>query len=93
MDFSDSVQALNFFAANSERVAVVIPDLRMSFMSGIDLGERIRKLSSLVKILLMTAYDTSVYKDKIQQIGFTRVIQKPLTITNLGMIIDQVLGR
>jgi adenylate cyclase len=37
--FSNPVQALDFFAAHTEKVAVFVTDLRVPFMSGIELTE------------------------------------------------------
>lgn len=90
--FSDPEKAADFFAANTNRISLVITDLRMPNMSGIELASRIRVLGAKVKIILMTAFETTGHKEDIERLDFASVIRKPVTPANFKIIVEKTLS-
>ena len=54
--FSEPGRALKEFRKNQERYQVIIVDARMPGMTGFEFARRIRKLSSEVRIILLTDF-------------------------------------
>jgi DNA-binding NtrC family response regulator len=90
--FSDPAKAADFFAADPDKIALVITDLKMPQMSGIELASRVRGLSAKVKIILMTAFEAAGYKDDIERLEFASILRKPVTPANMKMIIEKTLS-
>jgi two-component system response regulator YesN len=67
-------QALNKF--NIYRPQVVITDIRMPYMDGIELVHHLRKIDTKTKILLLTAYKDFSYAKSAIQYGITEYIIK-----------------
>src|SRR4026207_2584058 len=59
ISFVDPVLALEHFRQTSDKYSLIITDLRMPGLGGIDLAKSMRTLGAPdIKILLMTAFDT-----------------------------------
>jgi two-component system, cell cycle sensor histidine kinase and response regulator CckA len=74
--------ALATFASAPEAVDFVITDLEMPGMSGLELGERLRKLSPSLKILLATGSDILTDGEAAQK-GFCGLLHKPFPFAEL----------
>jgi DNA-binding NtrC family response regulator len=55
--FSSPRQALEHFEKNASACSVVLTDIRMPGMSGLELAGKMLKIKPDVKIILMTAFD------------------------------------
>jgi DNA-binding response OmpR family regulator len=55
--FIDTVLAFEYFKKTSDKHSLIITDMRMPGLSGIDLAKRIREINSKIVIFLMTAFD------------------------------------
>lgn len=60
---------------------VVILDLRLPGLSGIEVFRTIRARSKKVRVVITSGYITSHTFSEIQQIGIATVVQKPLQLT------------
>ena len=74
--------ALATFAAAPEAVDFVITDLEMPGMSGIELGDRLRKLSPSLKVLLATGSGILTDGEAVQK-GFCGLLRKPFLFPSL----------
>jgi CheY-like chemotaxis protein len=74
--------ALAAFAFAPEAFDFVITDLEMPGMSGLELGEQLRKLSPSLKILLATGSDLLTNEAAAQK-GFCGLLPKPFLIAAL----------
>jgi CheY-like chemotaxis protein len=90
--FTDPLKALDFFAANSGKCSLIITDLRMPVMNGIEFASQVRKLSPDVKLILISAFEMDAYNDRITSLGFSGIIRKPLLPMNLKMTVQKILG-
>ena len=83
--FTDPEEALQSFKSNAESYCLVVSDVRMPALSGIQLAKKVKEINPNVKVVLMTAFEVrdnefskvfpSTYVD-----GF---IQKPISIRDL----------
>ena len=90
---SSGMQALPFFESGRTAIDLVLLDIMMPGLNGIELAKRIHHLSPSTKILFMSGYTPAeitclVGKDMADQ----RFIWKPFTADVLVRMIGNVLG-
>jgi DNA-binding NtrC family response regulator len=90
--FTDPRKALEFFAENRDKCSLVITDLRMPHMNGIDFAAEVRKINPDVKLLLLTAFETASYDEQIAQSKFSTILRKPIMPTNLKATVEKTLA-
>src|SRR3712207_2365381 len=83
--FTDPLLALKHFKDDPQRYWLVIADLKMPILNGIDLAKRIRGNSSSVKILLITGFfdDEYLNSDGFKESRISRVLHKPVKLKEL----------
>jgi DNA-binding response OmpR family regulator len=84
-------EALNTLKAN--RVDLVISDIRMPDINGLDLLLKIKKDHPQTKVIIMTAYGSSDVQKEASRRGSLFYIEKPFEIADIRKIIIDVLGR
>lgn len=70
-------QALELCSTNPEKYDLIVTDLSMPHMSGVEMSQAIRKLGSNIPIILSTGHLRSEDKQEYLEIGITDFIQKP----------------
>ncbi len=95
--FTDPSVALEDYKENAKKYSLVITDLMMPDTSAINIAKEIRRLNSNnIKIFLITAWDlnnASTKETKIEQAKIDRIIQKPIRLSKLREMINDVLER
>ena len=93
--FTDPFLALEHFKYSSKEYSLVLTDLRMASMSGIELALKMREINDTMKIFLMTAFDVTDIENQIQYklARIDRIIQKPIKLSILKDILNQNLIR
>ena len=84
--FNDPVIALEHFTDNKENYALVISDLRMPNLNGLEFLKKIKKLNKKVRTTLISAYDieNDVVFQHYMELGIIdSFIPKPVTINQL----------
>ena len=79
ISFSDPLLALEYIKNNHDRHSLLITDVKMPGMSGIELVKKIREINSNMKIFLMTAFDIRDFEKnfEIKASKIDILIQKP----------------
>jgi DNA-binding NtrC family response regulator len=86
---ADAFKALGKYAVFGPHV--VITDLRMPGMSGIELVARIRALEDPASVIVMTAFGTVETAIEAIRAGASEYVTKPLNFDELLVMIDKVL--
>jgi len=83
--FTDPLTAFEHIRMNKSKYAVVISDLRMPGINGMDLIYKIKKENPLIRTLLMTAFevDDKVFEDYTKNKIIDGFLQKPLKLRAL----------
>jgi DNA-binding NtrC family response regulator len=92
--FTDPLQALEFFKYNSDKINLVLSDIRMSQMNGYELVRKIKILQPRIKVILMSAFE-------INEEEFSRLlpsvkaglVSKPVSMKNLIRYIEKYLAK
>ena len=93
VSFTDPILALEFFKQNSQKYTILITDLRMPCMSGIELANKIRQINNVIKIFLITAFMVEDLENhqEFKSAKIDKLIQKPIRLSMLQKIISQTL--
>lgn len=93
ISFVDPVLALEHFRQTSDKYSLIITDLRMPGLGGIDLAKSMRTLGAPdIKILLMTAFDTrdlEVQPNYIE-VRIDKLLQKALHFSELRTMLNEL---
>jgi CheY-like chemotaxis protein len=90
VSFTDPVLALEYYKKTVDRHSLIITDLRMPGICGIDLAKSIREFDSKIKIFLMTAFESKDLEDRedFKNARIDRLIQKPIRFSELREMIN-----
>lgn len=87
---TDPRSALAMFGKDPQGFDVVITDLTMPAMTGLDLSAAIRKLRPEVPIILATGYGGSVTPEIIRKHGIQLLINKPISLQTLALALQGI---
>jgi len=82
---SDGKKGLSIFKKHSPQI--VITDIKMPCMDGIELTKHIKNISTDTKVLLMSAFDESEYLYSAIELGIFRFLKKPVSIKNFSEVL------
>jgi DNA-binding NtrC family response regulator len=92
--FTNPQDALQSFKSNAESYCLVLSDIRMPSLSGIQLSRKLKEVNPNVKVVLMTAFE--IRDDEFSKVfpstqvdGF---VQKPIGIKDLTDKILSLIG-
>lgn len=84
LDFAFSGEdALRYLAANGTDVVLVLSDINMPGMNGLELLERIKATPPPLPVCMMTAYGNDEYRSKANSFGCDGYLTKPLDFPSL----------
>jgi DNA-binding NtrC family response regulator len=81
--FNNPVTALEHFIENKKDYALIISDLRMPNLNGLDLLQKVKMLNSNVRTILVSAYEVKeneVFQKYTQEGIIDLFIEKPIPI-------------
>lgn len=85
LSFVDPVMAFQHFTDNHESYALVISDLRMPSLNGLELL-KVKTLNPKVRTILMSAYnfeEDELYQKYMKEAVINSTIEKPVTMNRL----------
>jgi CheY-like chemotaxis protein len=90
-EFNDPLLALDYFKENAKKFALIITDVMMPGMNGIELLVKIKEISPDVKSFLMTSFEINAIKSEIVKnaVEISEIIQKPITLKELVMSVNK----
>jgi len=90
---TDPTEALGEFSTAPDAYDVVITDLTMPVMTGLDLAKAITALRPLTPVILATGYQINQSADALIQSGITQVLQKPFRVEQLSEAMQKATAR
>lgn len=78
-------------AFKREQHDIVVTDMNMPKMDGIQMSEAIKAIKGETRIIVMTAYSDRIHLDKFSEVGIRDHLLKPLEFDKLFAAIDRAL--
>lgn len=89
----DGVEAEAQFLASPEAFDVVLTDINMPLMGGVELGRRLLAARAGLPVLLCTGGFDPDAEEAIRNAGFRGVVNKPYTLASLGAALEMALPK
>ncbi|MBA3007911.1 MAG: response regulator [Proteobacteria bacterium] len=83
----DGQQALNLIASDDSRPDVMVLDLRMPGMDGIEVLRKTKEIKSNIEIIILTGHGTQKDREICMELGAFAYLQKPVDIEELSATI------
>ena len=89
---TSSVRAFETFRLDPEGFDLVVTDMTMPDLTGVQLARKIRTIAPAVPIVLCTGYHKDINFSKIKGFGVDHLVLKPLKIVELAGVVREALG-
>ena len=94
--FNDPIIALQHFTDNKKNYALVISDLRLPNLNGLELLKKVKQLNPSVRTILISAYEVDedqVFQNYMKQGIINLFVKKPIGLPELCQeVANQVRG-
>ena len=90
---TDAFEALEIVRKNAGRFDLILTDLTMPGLSGVDLVRAIVELGVDTPILMMSGYSGSWTPEALQKLGVDRLLAKPISAIDLSHALRDALDR
>jgi signal transduction histidine kinase/CheY-like chemotaxis protein len=88
---TSSVDALELFKMDPDRFNVVITDMTMPNMTGVELSQRIMEIRPNIPIILSTGFSELITEAQAKALGINAFISKPILKADLARTVRDVL--
>jgi len=85
---SDGIKALDIFYEHN--IDILLVDIELPKMNGIELIREVRKINENVKIIIISAYTKTDYLLESVELGLSKYIVKPLTSNKIHLILKTI---
>jgi signal transduction histidine kinase/ActR/RegA family two-component response regulator len=89
---TDSARALELFGRRPEDFALVLTDLAMPRMTGLELAGQLLRLRADLRVVLLTGLAGDLDSETARQLGIKGIVLKPPSLVALGQAIRDALG-
>ena len=83
--FNNPYEALAYFQKNAASFSLILTDVRMPGMSGLELAQDMLRLKPDIKVMLMTAYetDTLAFQHTLPTVKYEDILHKPFRLQQI----------
>ena len=92
--FTNPEEALQSFKSNSKDYCLILSDIRMPELSGIQLARKVKEINPNVKVVLMTSFEIrdNEFSKVFPSMHVDGFVQKPIGINDLTNKILSIIG-
>jgi len=91
LTFINAVEAFEYFKSNQQEIDLIVTDLVMPDIDGLELIEKIRRHDQQIPVVLMSGDTAALRKIREDSLGINEIAEKPTAIFKIGEIIQNVL--
>ncbi len=88
----DAAEALSYFNNGKPHFELLLTDIGLPGMNGVELAKRVKQKSPGIKIIASTGYVDESEQKRLKEIGFADVVRKPFDFQNLLQTLITVLN-
>ena len=85
---ADSAEEAEHILRYEENISLIITDLKMPWLNGLDFCRRVKTLKSDLKICALSGYIDDFDMNELEKAGFNGIYQKPIRKANLEEILN-----
>lgn len=89
--FLNSLEAMAFFQKNADEFDLVVTDLSMDGLSGIELANQIKSLKPDIPVVLCSGLGEILRIDDIECQSISGILKKPISVKELSLVLHKVL--
>ena len=89
---TDPAEALDLFQKNPQAFDVVLTDLTMPGLTGVDVAREVQKLDPTKPILMMSGFNSTWTAEALRAVGVVELIKKPLGAVQLSETLASVIA-
>jgi YesN/AraC family two-component response regulator len=86
--FADAQRALSYLYEHE--VDVVITDIQMPGMQGLDMIQRIRKVNREIPVIIISGYSRFDYAQRAIELGVRKYLTKPTSPSEISQVLEQI---
>lgn len=91
--YTDSVNALEELSRTAEQYDLLISDLKMPNITGLELAKRLQQNSTRIPLIIMSGDSTPITEQSMQDFGISKVLNKPIMMSELAETLREVLDQ
>lgn len=88
----NGLEALRLYKENSDKIRLILMDLKMPEMDGFEATSAIRETDKNIPIIVQTAFAFSTDREKAIEMGCNKVLIKPISIVELRKTISTYIN-
>lgn len=93
MTTSDSMKAFEIFCHHSKELDLIVTDMTMPGLTGLQLAEKILAINPCMPIILCTGYSALISPEESLKLGFSEFLMKPISKQKMAEVIRKILDR
>jgi CheY-like chemotaxis protein len=90
---NSSIEALKIFHQQVKKYDLIISDLTMPNMTGLELAKEVHQVRGDLPIVIMTGYGENITGDIVKHYGISKIMGKPIEMEKLALVIRQILDK
>ena len=87
-----SIEAFETFKLNPDKFDLIITDMTMPEMTGIELADKIKAVRTDIPIIIVTGFSEQINMDDLQKKGVNGFLLKPVVQTNFANVIRKTIA-
>ena len=91
--FQNGIDALKTFKKAPEKFDLLVSDLTMPQLTGLDLADQFHKIKPGFPILIITGFGDNIDVSTQDRYGINKVIGKPIVINELSSAVRSILDK
>ncbi|MDJ0624730.1 MAG: response regulator, partial [Desulfocapsaceae bacterium] len=91
--FENPTDALKRFKQQQDKFDLVLTDMTMPYMTGVELTQEIRKIKTTIAVIICTGHSDFIDQESVKAMSIDGFIIKPIRIADMAKVVRKVLDR
>ena len=91
-EFTNPLEALSAFKSDPDSFDLVISDVTMPKMNGVDLSKNLRKIRPDIPVIICSGHSSHMDEEKALKLNINAYTMKPVTASQIAVLIRKVLA-